>query len=78
MSRTRKGAKGPGYEVDRKREGKRGWQSPGQGAKDAAHVAERAAGKAEARFLRDYEWDGHKWQQRAPGAVRGDEGRGEG
>lgn len=66
MSRTRKGAKGPGYEVDRKREGKQGWQSPGRGAKDAAHAAERASGKAAARFEDNYEWDGHRWRAGGP------------
>ena len=69
MSRTRKGAKGPGYEVDRKREGKRGWQSPGRGAKDAAHAAERAAGR---RVASEDLYDG---QARSPGGSGRDGGR---
>ena len=45
MSRSKKGAKFPGYEVDRRREGKRGWRDHGRLAKDLAHGAERRQGQ---------------------------------
>jgi hypothetical protein len=48
VSRTRKGAKGPGYEVDRKREGKRGWRNAGSFAKRIGARAQRRIGKQEA------------------------------
>lgn len=48
MSRTRKGSKGPGYEVDRKREGKRGYRSAGAVAKRVGKRAQRRIGKTAA------------------------------
>lgn len=48
MSRSRKGSKSPGYEVHRKREGKRGWRDPGPVAKRKAHRYEREQDKREA------------------------------
>jgi hypothetical protein len=48
VSRTRKGSKGPGYEVNRRREGKRGWRDAGPVAKRIGVRAVRRIGDAEA------------------------------
>lgn len=49
MSRTRRGSKGVGFEVDRRKEGKRGWRSWGAAAKRIGVRAERRIGKAVAK-----------------------------
>lgn len=46
MSRTRKGSKGLGYEVDRRREGKRGYRSAGAVAKRIGVRSQRRQGQA--------------------------------
>ncbi len=45
MSRTRKGSKGVGYEVTRKKEGKRGWRDANAFTKRVGVRAERRIGK---------------------------------
>jgi hypothetical protein len=41
VSRSKKGQKGIGYEVDRKAEGEHGYRCPGRLAKDIAHSHQR-------------------------------------
>lgn len=51
MSRTRKGSKGVGYEVDRKREGKRGWRSHNAFTKRIGVRAQRRLGVDECKEI---------------------------
>ncbi len=46
MSKTKKGAKGPGFEYWGKRGGKRHGMEPGPYSKDQTHRAERRDGKS--------------------------------
>lgn len=57
VSRTRKGSKGVGHEVDRKREGKRGYRSAGAVAKRIGRRAQRRQGAEAALGLADGDCD---------------------